>query len=399
MEDDWKETSSDLEDFLRMSQRYYDQEDSNPPCKDPLLSSKTKTASQEDGQDDLFGVREALGSLYPSPTTTPCKGNGAVDPEGSTIFYDRWDELTEGGKDRAFDLWTSPVVMRTPGVIRILEEERMIGGYANNEGRSQEDDLEKKELRSPEPPVGSLDKHTTGKPIPVIDNDILFVAKLDQEGLKEGGVDVTTTPPHPGDEVNIVISGPAEPPETMSKEDISQQLTMGDVKNQPQPQPQPTPSDDSDARDRMTTTNPPTLEDDITPSPSPSSSQQTRGRASTKVYTGEGMKTKPLCVYNKGVCSLHGKAVKKLTTIPCMVTGPDGVKTKKYVKKTSYRCDLDANGRKLRQPGLPFVRMTADDRRGGADDSSNGGWTTSNFSTSKEGQRTSCVRDGMRASR
>ena len=45
-----------------------------------------------------------------------------------------------------------------------------------------------------------------------------------------------------------------------------------------------------------------------------------------------------------------------------MVTGPDGVKTKKYVKKTSYRCDLDANGRKLRQPGLPFVRMTADDR-------------------------------------
>ena len=195
MEDDWKETSSDLEDFLRMSQRYYDQEDSNPPCKDPLLSSKTKTTSQEDGQDDLVGVREALGSLYPSSTTTPCKGNGAVDPEGSTIFYDRWDELSEAGKDRAFELWTSPVVMRTPGVIRILEEERMIGGYANNEGRSQEDDLEKKELRSPEPPVGSLDKHTTGKPIPVIDNDILFVAKLDQEGLKEGGVDVTTTTP------------------------------------------------------------------------------------------------------------------------------------------------------------------------------------------------------------
>ena len=56
------------------------------------------TTTQEDGQDDLVDTRAALGNSYPASTTTPCKGNGAVDPEGSTMFYDRWDELSLAGK-------------------------------------------------------------------------------------------------------------------------------------------------------------------------------------------------------------------------------------------------------------------------------------------------------------
>ena len=50
---------------------------------------------------------------------------------------------------------------------------------------------------------------------------------------------------------------------------------------------------------------------------------------------------------------------------------------------------------KVKQHLGVFVRMTRDDRWGGADDSSRGGRATLNFSTSKEGQKTSCVRDGL----
>ena len=72
--------------------------------------------------------------------------------------------------------------------------------------------------------------------------------------------------------------------------------------------------------------------------------------------------------------------------------GPGGVKTRRYVKKYDYVCDLGEAGGKLNQSRLPFSSMTVNDSKGGATDITARGEEGCNIGTSKEGQSSNCVR-------
>ena len=101
------------------------------------------------------------------------------------------------------------------------------------------------------------------------------------------------------------------------------------------------------------------------------------------------------CTHDKrGVCGVHGQAVKKFRPGHEMIVGPDGGLKKKYVRKSYWKCDLDLMGeKKLKQPTLNFKMMTQNNRMGGCND---GPITTGGFehvpSTSKVGQNMNCGR-------
>ena len=93
------------------------------------------------------------------------------------------------------------------------------------------------------------------------------------------------------------------------------------------------------------------------------------------------------CVHDrKGVCHLHGQAIKNFKPGHVMTVGPGGVPKKKYTKKTYWVCDLDLNGmKKLRQPRLSTM-MTQNDSGQGGDDNTVSVRDGAVPSTSKEGQ-------------
>ena len=117
-----------------------------------------------------------------------------------------------------------------------------------------------------------------------------------------------------------------------------------------------------------------------------------RGKAGNKSTTARR------CTYKNGVCDIHGRgAVRKWRPSFITEVGPGGVKTRRYVKKYEYVCDLGEAGGKLNQSRLPFSAMTVNDRKGGATDiAARGEEEGSDLGASKEGQISNCVRiEGM----
>ena len=195
-EDDIWGNSEDEEDFLQQTQKYVDQEERNPPSKDDLdLSLTIPTTTQEDGQEDVGGALGALGQgcHRNNSTTTPCKGNGMEDLEGSTALYEVWDCITPSDRVKAFELWTSPASMRTPTILKLLDDKRTDRQTEEHHPVCLVSSSQGEVLRQGVTSVNEIGTIETGKPFPLYDTNQALIGDATSVGGDDSN-DVSTPP-------------------------------------------------------------------------------------------------------------------------------------------------------------------------------------------------------------
>ena len=341
MEDDWGDM--DEEDLLLISQYGDPGYGQEHPDLEKGRSTTPTIIHNEGGQED--NVTEVFPRVGDQHTTTQDRvrdevvtGRG-VDYHWSTAMFKHWNEINDEQKDKAFDLWTSPVTVKVPDIVKAvsLKQEEgtdrhtvKISSVSQDETMKQDDDLSTEEPSSGQ--CGTQNTSRAFSPFPP-------------------PTDTNTTP----DVRSLGIQGVSFTPEHRGGEHCNNNTTT---------------------------------------------SQQHRGRGqsvSQYVTVGGSPALKTRCSYStKGVCPTHGQGIEKFKGGHELVKTKDGKTKKRYIRRKYFVCDVDpVDNKKLKQSTLNFSKMMQDDRRGrgDADDSSRKGEGVlrfCNFCTSKVGQDQSC---------
>ena len=100
--DDWKEGGSNKDPPRHVGQDDMTSHGGSPPS----LPSKPK-----DGQDRVAPGAVLVPESENLSTTTPVRVGKVGDRRGSTTLFELWDRMSQKKKEKAFELWTSPVSM------------------------------------------------------------------------------------------------------------------------------------------------------------------------------------------------------------------------------------------------------------------------------------------------
>ena len=168
MEDDWGEIDQD--ELLLITKNLDPGYDQDQPKLEKGHSTTSTPIHHEVGRED--SSREVFPRVGDQHTTTQVREGlvtDSVDYHWSTAMFKHWDEISDEQKDRAFELWTSPVTVKVPDIVKAvcLKYDEGTDKHTGKISPVSQDETIKQsyDISTEEPSSGQLGTQTTGKAV------------------------------------------------------------------------------------------------------------------------------------------------------------------------------------------------------------------------------------------